>query len=73
MAKGDAITGFVPFGPSRDGGTDPRVTGEVFAIYADPVAGESDRCLDGACPGSTPARCQCYRGKGKQNGEQDEL
>lgn len=36
-ATGDLI-GFVAFGPSRDGDTDPRVTGEVFAIYADPDA-----------------------------------
>jgi GNAT superfamily N-acetyltransferase len=38
VAEGGGITGFVSFGPSRDGDTDPRVTGEVFAIYADPDA-----------------------------------
>jgi len=32
------IAGFASFGPSRDGDADPRVTGEVFAIYADPGA-----------------------------------
>jgi GNAT superfamily N-acetyltransferase len=37
-AEGGAIAGFASFGPSRDGDTDPRVTGEVFAIYADPDA-----------------------------------
>ena len=37
-AEGDGITGFASFGPSRDSDTDPRVTGEVFAIYADPAA-----------------------------------
>ena len=34
----DGITGFASFGPSRDGDTDPQVTGEVFAIYAAPDA-----------------------------------
>src|SRR3984957_13884788 len=38
VAEGGGITGFASFGPSRDSGTDPRVTGEVFAIYADPAA-----------------------------------
>jgi GNAT superfamily N-acetyltransferase len=33
-----AITGFASFGPSRDHDTDPRRTGEVFAIYVDPDA-----------------------------------
>ena len=37
-AEGGGITGFASFGPSRDSDTDPRVTGEVFAIYADPAA-----------------------------------
>jgi GNAT superfamily N-acetyltransferase len=37
-ADGDEIVGFASFGPSRDSDTDPRVTGEVFAIYADPDA-----------------------------------
>ena len=37
-AEGEGITGFASFGPSRDSDTDPRVTGEVFAIYADPAA-----------------------------------
>ena len=37
-AEGGEITGFASFGPSRDSDTDPRVTGEVFAIYADPDA-----------------------------------
>jgi GNAT superfamily N-acetyltransferase len=32
------ITGFASFGPSRDSDTDPRVTGEVSAIYAAPDA-----------------------------------
>lgn len=32
------ITGFASFGPSRDHDTDPRRTGEVFAIYVDPDA-----------------------------------
>jgi hypothetical protein len=34
--EGGGITGFVDFGPSRDSDADPRVTGEVFAIYAAP-------------------------------------
>lgn len=38
VAKGGGITGFASFGPSRDSDTDPRVTGEVFAIYAAPDA-----------------------------------
>jgi GNAT superfamily N-acetyltransferase len=38
VAEGGGITGFASFGPSRDSDTDPRVTGEVFAIYADPDA-----------------------------------
>jgi GNAT superfamily N-acetyltransferase len=38
VAVGDGITGFASFGPSRDSDTDPGVTGEVFAIYADPAA-----------------------------------
>ncbi len=38
VAEGGGITGFASFGPSRDSDTDPRVTGEVFAIYADPNA-----------------------------------
>ena len=38
VTRGGGITGFASFGPSRDGDTDPRVTGEVFAIYADPDA-----------------------------------
>ena len=38
VAEGGGITGFASFGPSRDGDTDSRVTGEVFAIYADPDA-----------------------------------
>jgi len=37
-AEGGGITGFASFGPSRDGDTDPQVTGEVFAIYVDPDA-----------------------------------
>jgi GNAT superfamily N-acetyltransferase len=37
VAEG-GITGFASFGPSRDSDTDPQVTGEVFAIYADPGA-----------------------------------
>jgi GNAT superfamily N-acetyltransferase len=37
-AEDGAIAGFASFGPSRDDDTDPRVTGEVFAIYADPDA-----------------------------------
>jgi GNAT superfamily N-acetyltransferase len=35
-AEGAGVIGFVSFGPSRDSDTDPRATGEVFAIYADP-------------------------------------
>jgi GNAT superfamily N-acetyltransferase len=38
VAEGGGIAGFASFGPSRDGDTDSRVTGEVFAIYADPDA-----------------------------------
>jgi ribosomal protein S18 acetylase RimI-like enzyme len=38
VAEGGGITAFASFGPSRDSDTDPRVTGEVFAIYADPDA-----------------------------------
>jgi GNAT superfamily N-acetyltransferase len=38
VAEGGGITGFASFGPSRDSDTDPRVTGEVFAIYAAPDA-----------------------------------
>jgi hypothetical protein len=38
VAEGDGITGFASFGPSRDYDTDPRRTGEVFAIYVDPDA-----------------------------------
>jgi GNAT superfamily N-acetyltransferase len=38
VAAGGGIAGFASFGPSRDSDTDPRVTGEVFAIYADPDA-----------------------------------
>jgi GNAT superfamily N-acetyltransferase len=38
VAEGGAITGFASFGPSRDSDTDPRGTGEVFAMYADPDA-----------------------------------
>jgi GNAT superfamily N-acetyltransferase len=37
-AEGGEIAGFASFGPSRDRDTDPRVTGDVFAIYADPDA-----------------------------------
>jgi len=36
VAESGGITGFASFGPSRDSDTDPQVTGEVFAIYADP-------------------------------------
>ncbi|HEY1699382.1 MAG TPA: GNAT family N-acetyltransferase [Trebonia sp.] len=36
VTEGGDIVGFAAFGPSRDGDTDPRVTGEVFAIYARP-------------------------------------
>lgn len=35
--SGDII-GFASFGPSRDSDTEPQVTGEVYAIYADPDA-----------------------------------
>ena len=38
VTEGAGITGFASFGPSQDSDTDPRVTGEVFAIYADPDA-----------------------------------
>jgi GNAT superfamily N-acetyltransferase len=38
VREDSGITGFASFGPSRDGDTDGRVTGEVFAIYADPGA-----------------------------------
>jgi ribosomal protein S18 acetylase RimI-like enzyme len=38
VADGGGITGFASFGPSRDHDTDPRQTGEVFAIYVDPDA-----------------------------------
>ena len=38
VAGGGGITGFASFGPSRDSDADPRVTGEVFAIYAAPDA-----------------------------------
>jgi GNAT superfamily N-acetyltransferase len=38
VAEGGGITGFAWFGPSRDSDADPRVTGEVFAIYAAPNA-----------------------------------
>jgi GNAT superfamily N-acetyltransferase len=38
VAEGGGITGFASFGPSRDSDTDPRVTGEAFAIYAAPDA-----------------------------------
>lgn len=38
VTEGGGITGFASFGPSRDSDTDPRGTGEVFAIYADPDA-----------------------------------
>ena len=38
MGESGGITGFVDFGPSRDGDSDPQVTGEVFAIYAAPDA-----------------------------------
>jgi GNAT superfamily N-acetyltransferase len=37
-AEGGGIIGFASFGPSRDSDTDPQVTGEVSAIYADPDA-----------------------------------
>src|SRR5260370_12258563 len=35
VTEGGGTAGFASFGPSRDGDTDRRVTGEVFAIYAD--------------------------------------
>ena len=35
-AQDEEIAGFAAFGPARDSDTDPLVTGEVFAIYADP-------------------------------------
>jgi GNAT superfamily N-acetyltransferase len=38
VADGGGITGFASYGPSRDPDTDPRLTGEVFAIYVDPDA-----------------------------------
>lgn len=38
VTEGAGITGFASFGPSRDHDTDPRRTGEVFAIYVDPDA-----------------------------------
>jgi ribosomal protein S18 acetylase RimI-like enzyme len=38
VADGGGITGLASFGPSRDHDTDPRRTGEVFAIYVDPDA-----------------------------------
>jgi GNAT superfamily N-acetyltransferase len=38
VTEGGGIVGFASFGPSRDGDIDPRVTGEVFAIYVDPGA-----------------------------------
>jgi GNAT superfamily N-acetyltransferase len=38
VAEGGGIAGFASFGPSRDGDTDPRVTGEVFAIDVTPEA-----------------------------------
>lgn len=38
VAEGGGIAGFASFGPSRDSDTDPRVTGEVFAIYTVPDA-----------------------------------
>lgn len=38
VTEGGGIIGFASFGPSRDSDTDPRVTGEVGAIYADPDA-----------------------------------
>jgi GNAT superfamily N-acetyltransferase len=37
-ANGIGIAGFAAFGPSRDDDTDPRATGQVYAIYADPRA-----------------------------------
>ncbi len=38
VADGGGIIGFASFGPSRDHDTEPRRTGEVFAIYVDPDA-----------------------------------
>jgi GNAT superfamily N-acetyltransferase len=38
VTEDSGIIGFASFGPSRDSDTDARVTGEVFAIYADPDA-----------------------------------
>ena len=38
VTDGGGITGFASFGPARDHDTDPRQTGEVFAIYVDPDA-----------------------------------
>jgi Acetyltransferase (GNAT) family len=38
VTEGGGIVGFASFGPSRNGDTDPRVPGEVCAIYADPSA-----------------------------------
>ena len=38
MAECGGIAGFAWFGPSRGSDTDPRVTGEVCAIYAAPGA-----------------------------------
>jgi GNAT superfamily N-acetyltransferase len=37
-ARDGEIAGFAAFGPARDSDTDPRATGEVYAIYADPDA-----------------------------------
>jgi ribosomal protein S18 acetylase RimI-like enzyme len=36
--EGGGIAGFASFGPSRDDDTDPRMTGQVYAIYAHPDA-----------------------------------
>lgn len=38
VTENGGISGFTSFGPSRDSDTDPRTTGEVFAIYAAPDA-----------------------------------
>jgi GNAT superfamily N-acetyltransferase len=38
VTEGGRITGFADFGASRDDDADPRVTGEVHAIYAAPDA-----------------------------------
>jgi GNAT superfamily N-acetyltransferase len=38
VAERGGITGLASFGPSQDSDADPRVTGEVGAIYADPDA-----------------------------------